>query len=123
MTVAAIASIALGGAAGSVLRYLLNRWVGQPDGLPLGILVVNLSGTLVLGLVATLFLERLGVSDNMRLAITVGLLGGFTTFSTVWLDTLHLLNGGRWVWALTNLLLSAVGGLAAAWLGQQLARL
>ena len=123
MTVAAIASIALGGAAGSVLRYLLNRWVGQPDGLPLGRLVVNLSGTLVLGLVATLFLERLGVSDNMRLAITVGLLGGFTTFSTVWLDTLHLLNGGRWVWALTNLLVSAVGGLAAAWLGQQLARL
>ncbi len=123
MTVAAIASIALGGAAGSVLRYVLNRWIGQPDGLPLGILVVNLSGTLVLGLVATLFLERLGVSDNMRLAITVGLLGGFTTFSTVWLDTLHLLNGGRWVWALTNLLVSAVGGLAAAWLGQQLARL
>ena len=123
MTIAAIASIALGGAAGSVLRYVINRWIGQPDGLPLGILVVNLSGTLVLGLVATLFLERLGVSDNMRLAITVGLLGGFTTFSTVWLDTLHLLNGGRWAWALTNLLVSAVGGLAAAWLGQQLARL
>ncbi len=123
MTIAAIASIALGGAAGSALRYVINRWIGQPDGLPLGILVVNLSGTLVLGLVATLFLERLGVSDNMRLAITVGLLGGFTTFSTVWLDTLHLLNGGRWAWALTNLLVSAVGGLAAAWLGQQLARL
>ncbi|MYG90649.1 MAG: fluoride efflux transporter CrcB [Chloroflexi bacterium] len=106
-----------------MLRYMLNRWIGQPDGLPLGILVVNLSGTLLLGLVATLFLERLGVSDNLRLAITVGLLGGFTTFSTVWLDTLHLLNGGRWYWALANLLVSAVGGLAAAWLGQQLARL
>ncbi|MCY3557361.1 MAG: fluoride efflux transporter CrcB [Chloroflexi bacterium] len=123
MTVAAIASIALGGAAGSVLRYVLNRWVGQPDGLPLGILVVNLSGTLALGIVATLFLDRLGVPDNLRLAITVGLLGGFTTFSTVWLDTLHLLNGGRWAWALTNLVVSAIGGLAAAWLGQQLARL
>jgi len=123
MTVAAIASIALGGAAGSVLRYVLNRWVGQPDGLPLGILVVNLSGTLALGIAATLFLDRLGVPENLRLAITVGLLGGFTTFSTVWLDTLHLLNGGRWAWALTNLLVSAVGGLAAAWLGQQLARL
>ncbi len=123
MTVAAIASIALGGAAGSVLRYVLNRWIGQPDGLPLGILVVNLSGTLALGLVATLFLERIGVSDNLRLAITVGLLGGFTTFSTIWLDTLHLLNGGRWAWALANLMVSAAGGLAAAWLGQQLARL
>ena len=123
MTVAAIASIALGGAAGSVFRHLLNRWIGQPDGLPLGILIVNLSGTLVLGLVATLLLERIGVSDNLRLAITVGLLGGFTTFSTVWLDTLHLLNGGRWAWALTNLVVSATGGLAAAWLGQQLARL
>ena len=123
MTVAAIASIAVGGAAGSVLRYVLNRWIGQPDGLPLGILIVNLSGTLALGLIATLFLERLGVPDHLRLAITVGLLGGFTTFSTVWLDTLHLLDGGRWGWALINLLVSAAGGLAAAWLGQQLARL
>lgn len=123
MTVAAIAAVALGGAMGSVLRLALSRWIGQPDGLPIGILIVNLSGTLALGLIATLFLERLGVSDNLRLAITVGLLGGFTTFSTVWLDTLHLLNGGRWAWALTNLLVSAVGGLAAAWLGQQLARL
>ena len=123
MTVAAIASIALGGAVGSVLRYLVNRLVGQPDGLPWGILVVNLSGTLALGLIATLLLERIGVSDNLRLAITVGLLGGYTTFSTVWLDTLHLLNGGRWFWALMNLLVSAIGGLAAAWLGQQLARI
>ena len=122
MTAAAIASVALGGAAGSVFRYLLNRWIGQPDGLPVGILVVNLLGTLLLGIVATLFLERIGVSENLRLAITVGLLGGFTTFSTVWLDTLHLLNGGRWAWALTNLLVSALGGLFAAWLGQQLAR-
>ena len=122
MTVATIASIALGGAAGSVFRYLLSRWIGQPDGLPFGILLINLSGTLALGLVATLFLERIGVSDNLRLAITVGLLGGFTTFSTVWLDTLHLLNGGRWFWALANLVVSATGGLAAAWLGQQLAR-
>lgn len=123
MPVAAIASVALGGALGSVFRYALNRWIGQPDGLPLGILIVNLSGTLLLGLIATLFLERIGVSDNLRLALTVGLLGGFTTFSTVWLDTLHLLNGGRWGWALANLFVSAVGGLAAAWLGQQLARL
>lgn len=120
MTAAAILSVALGGAAGSVFRHLLNRWIGQPDGLPLGILVVNLLGTFLLGVAATLFLERIGVSDNARLAITVGLLGGFTTFSTVWLDTLHLMNGGRWAWALTNLLVSALGGLAAAWLGQQL---
>lgn len=123
MTIAAIASVALGGALGSALRFAIARWIGQPDGLPLGILVVNLSGTVLLGLIATLFLERIGVSDNLRLALTVGLLGGFTTFSTVWLDTLHLLNGGRWAWALTNLLVSAVGGLLAAWLGEQLARL
>ena len=86
MTVAAIASIALGGAAGSVFRHLLNRWIGQPDGLPLGILIVNLSGTLVLGLVATLFLERSACPTNLRLAIT-WLAGRLTTFSTVWLDT------------------------------------
>ena len=122
MTAAAIVSIAIGGALGSTLRHLLNRWIGQPDGLPLGILVVNLSGTLLLGLIATLFLDRIGVSEHLRLAITVGLLGGFTTFSTVWLDTLNLLNDGRWGWALGNLVVSAMGGLTAAWLGQQLAR-
>lgn len=122
MPLAAIAAVAVGGALGSVLRYGLSRWIGSPDGLPIGILLVNLSGTLLLGFLATLFLERLGVSDNVRLAVTVGLLGGFTTFSTVWLDTLQLLNGGRWGWALANLLVSAVGGLGAAWLGQQLAR-
>ncbi len=123
MTIAAIASVAVGGALGSTLRYVLNYWIGQPNGLPIGILIVNLSGTFLLGLIATLFLERFGVSDQLRLAITVGLLGGFTTFSTVWLDTLHLLNGGRWGWAFANLIVSAVGGLAAAWLGQQLARI
>ena len=123
MTPAIVAAIALGGAAGAVLRYVLNRWIGQPDGLPLGILVVNLVGTFALGLIATLFLKHQGVSEPLRLAITVGLLGGFTTFSTVWLDTLNLLNDGRWHWAVGNLLVSALGGLGAVWLGQQVGRL
>ena len=53
----------------------------------------------------------------------MGLLGGFTTFSTLSLDSLHLINEGRWAWALANLAVSAVAGLGAVWLGQQLGRL
>ncbi len=120
---ATVALIAVGGAVGSTFRYLLSKWIGQPDGLPLGIFAVNLIGALLLGLLATLFLERVDISPNLRLALTVGLLGGFTTFSTLSVDSLHLLNEGRWGWALANLVVSGVGGLAAAWIGQQLARL
>ena len=119
----AVLCVAAGGALGSALRYLLAKWIGQPDGLPIGIFAVNVVGALLLGLLATLLLDRFEVSPNLRLALTVGLLGGFTTFSTLSVDSLNLLNDGRWPWALANLVVSAVAGLAAAWLGQQLARL
>ena len=119
----AVLFVAAGGAVGSALRYLIGKWIGQPDGLPIGIFVVNLSGALLLGLLAALFLERFDLSPNLRLALTVGLLGGFTTFSTLSLDSLHLINEGRWGWALANLAVSAVAGLGAVWLGQQLGRL
>ena len=120
---AAVLVVAAGGAVGSALRYLLAKWIGQPDGLPIGIFAVNVVGALLLGLLATLFLERVEFSPNLRLALTVGLLGGFTTFSTLSVDSLQLLNDGRWGWALANLAVSAIAGLGAAWLGQQLGRL
>ena len=80
-------------------------------------------GALLLGLLAALLLERFELPVNLRLALTVGLLGGFTTFSTLSVDSLQLITDGRWGWALANLVVSAAGGLGAAWIGQQLARL
>ena len=118
-----IVAVAVGGAAGSLLRYALARWIGTAGGFPLGIFTVNIAGALLLGLVATLMLERMPFSEPVRLALTVGLLGGFTTFSTLTLDSLALIDEGRWQMALLNLVGSAAAGLAAVWLGQQLARL
>ena len=122
-------AVAIGGAAGSVLRYLIARAIdhrapvtGAAD-FPLGIFVVNVAGALLLGLIATALLERASVSEPIRLALTVGLLGGFTTFSTLSFDSLALIDAGRWHIALLNLAASAAAGLAAVWLGQQLARL
>ena len=120
-----ILAVALGGATGSVLRYLISKWMSDQDlgAFPYGIFAVNIAGALLLGLIATLLLERVQVSDPVRLALTVGLLGGFTTFSTLAFDSLALLDDGRWHLALLNLAGSAAAGLAAVWLGQQLARL
>ena len=116
-------AIALGGAAGAVLRYLLAEGIGRIERFPLGTLVVNVSGALALGLAATLLLERVQVSEALRLGITVGLLGGYTTFSTIQLEVLQLLDAGRWPLALLYALVTPAAGLAAVWIGQQLARI
>ena len=122
MAVGTLAAVALGGAAGALLRHVIAIWIGRPAGLPWAILLVNLSGALALGILATLFAERFELSAAVRIGLTVGLLGGYTTFSTLSVDSLNLIDDGRWGWALANLLVSGAGGLGAAWLGQQLAR-
>ena len=116
--------VALGGAAGAVFRYGIVK-AAQPIGgaFPFGIFVVNLSGAFLLGLVFTYLLERTTVSDELRLALTVGVLGAYTTFSTFSLDTIHLVQNGNWGLALLNISASVGGALAAAYAGQQLARI
>ena len=116
-------AIALGGAAGSVLRYLIAEAIGKLDRFPLGTIVVNVSGACLLGLVATILLERTNAPEALRLGLTVGLLGGYTTFSTIQLEVLQLLDSGEWPTALLYALLTPAAGLAAVWAGQQLARL
>ena len=118
-----IVAIALGGAAGAVLRYLLADAIGRIDQFPLGTLIVNVTGALLLGLTATLLLERVGASEALRLGLTVGLLGGYTTFSTIQLEVLHLLDDGHWPIALAYAIVTPTAGLAAVWVGQHLARL
>jgi CrcB protein len=114
--------IAVGGAIGAVLRYTLAGW-GQrltQGTFPLGTLVVNVLGCLAIGMFAAAFAEKIQIKEAYRLAILVGLLGGFTTFSTYAFETMALLNDGqRWL-ALGNALLSNVLGLTAAWIGYRL---
>ncbi|HEX6201633.1 MAG TPA: fluoride efflux transporter CrcB [Thermoanaerobaculia bacterium] len=116
--------IALGGAAGSVLRYLVAGWVQRAAGgvFPFGTLAVNVAGCFAIGLLNPLFLGPFLIRPELRVAILVGLLGGFTTFSTYGWETLSLGHDGEWLAAAGNLLLHNVLGLAAAWGGYQLAR-
>jgi len=111
--------VGLGGAVGSIARYAIGLTSRQSP-FPWATLAINLSGSFILGLFLTWALGRLPVT--VITPISVGVLGGFTTFSTFAWEGLFLSRSGRIGQALTYLLLSVVGGLAAAWAGYQLGR-
>ena len=120
-----IAAIAVGGGCGSVARFLvareMERWLGSF--LPYGTLVVNALGSLALGWLATVFLDRPEINVALRLGIAVGFLGAFTTFSTFSFESVQLLlNGAVWRAAL-NVAVNTVVCLSMCYLGMQLARL
>ena len=108
-------AIALGGAAGSVARHLLGSWVAtRTTGIPWGTLVVNVTGSLLLGFVARSLAGR-PHSPALAAALTVGFCGGYTTFSAFSLETVLLLERGAWARALLYALASValcVGGAA-----------
>jgi|LSQX01.1.fsa_nt_gb CrcB protein len=111
----AVLAVALGGALGSVLRYLANLWIQQPW----STLLVNLLGSFLIGLCALYFVN--GVNPLLRLALVTGILGGFTTFSAFSLESMQLLQQEQWgrffIYAGGNVL----GGLLACWAGFVLA--
>ena len=118
--------IAMGGAAGAVARFLvdnavLDRFSGA---FPLGILVVNLSGAFVLGLLAALIVDRGLLPTDLRSPLLVGFLGAYTTFSTLMLDSWRLFEDGLPMLAFLNIAGSTVLGLVAVvgglWLGRSL---
>lgn len=117
-------AIAVGGAIGAVLRFGLStsvyRWLGRD--FPYGTLTVNVIGSLLIGFLATLFIDRLMLSVEWRTAILVGFIGAFTTFSTFSLETLALMENGEPLRALLNILLSVVLCLSATWIGLTLGR-
>jgi fluoride exporter len=115
--------LAIGGAAGSVLRYLVGGWMQRlGDGaFPVGTLTVNVLGCFAIAVLNVALLGPLFVREEYRIAILVGLLGGFTTFSTFGWETLTLANDGQWMYAVSNFLLNNVLGLAAALIGYRLA--
>ena len=124
MSEISLLAIALGGACGSVSRFLVAREMGRRlgDFLPYGTLVVNVLGSLALGWLATVFLDRLEINSALRLGIAVGFLGAFTTFSTFSLESVQLLlNGAVWR-AILNIAVNTVVCLGMCYLGMQLAR-
>lgn len=117
--------VGLGGFVGANARYLAGEWARQKWGgdFPYGTFIINVSGSFILGLFATLSLA-LSWNDKWRLLIAVGFVGAYTTFSTFEFETLQLIaQGNRYRAAAVNLLGSVIVGFFAAWLGVQLARL
>ena len=117
-------SIGLGGFLGAIARYSMSGLVQKiGDRFPWGTLSVNLLGSFLMGLLATLFLEKLLINQELRLFILVGLLGAFTTYSTFSLETINLLRQSQYLLAVGNILANALGTLIAVWLGLSLAKL
>ncbi len=112
--------VGLGGFFGANARFVLARWIGTllDTRFPMGTLVVNLIGCFALGGVAAIVLTRVVTRpDDVRLAVAVGFLGAFTTFSTFGYETLALIEDGSWLAALINILVSVALGLLAVHAG------
>ncbi len=109
----------MGGGVGAVFRYLLAGWTYRVIGsdFPYGTLAVNILGCFVIGLFLTVAEGRFLVSPSVRVFVAVGIIGGFTTFSTLNFETLELLRDGAFALALLNIGASIVVGLSATWAG------
>ncbi len=117
-----IVSIAAGGAIGSVLRYVLSGLAQQSVALfPIGTFLINVSGCLAIGLLSELFAQS-SIDPIYRTAVLVGVLGGYTTFSTFSLDTLKLAESRQFELAALNAVASVLVCLMATLVGQRLGR-
>ena len=110
--------IALGGAIGTLARYIVGGLDYRFSGgvFPISTLVVNVTGSLAIGFLWGI-VDRFAVSPNVRLFIFIGILGGYTTFSTFSLETFNLMRDGEYKIAVMNVVLSAVLSIGAVFVG------
>jgi fluoride exporter len=112
--------IGIGGALGSVARYLVSGWVQaltRSVNFPFGTLTVNVVGCFVIGFLAQLAEARGVFTSEARAFIFIGILGGFTTFSSFGNETYNLVHGGELMSALVNVGANVILGLLAVWVG------
>ena len=117
--------VAIGGAIGSVARFMLSRFVQMLipyPALPWGIIIVNLLGCFAFGALYGLFELNFIMHPLWRAGLLIGVLGGFTTFSSFSFDTFHLLHKGEIFYASLNVCISVFGCLAATLIGYYLVR-
>src|SRR5258706_2278526 len=112
-------AMGMAGSLGALARFFVAKHLESKfeTNLPLGTMVVNLSGCFILGFFMAVTSGRLAVSDTTKLAIGVGFVGAYTTFSTLMYDSVKLSQDGEHYKAGLNLLISLLVGLAAVWLG------
>lgn len=117
--------ISTGAVLGANLRYWVGDWAAQKWGatLPYGTLLINVTGSLLLGFLMALIAERLMLDPRWRLFFGVGFLGAYTTFSTYMFESFALLEKGQWLPAVGNLLGSTLLGMLAVGAGVYLAKM
>jgi fluoride exporter len=117
-------SVMFGGALGSLTRYVLGTAINVRTGgrFPLGTMVINITGSFIIGVLMILLTERLQPHPNWRLLLVVGFLGGYTTFSSFEFETYQAIrDGGYWI-GIINVFASVILGFAGVWLGASLVR-
>lgn len=117
-------AVAFGGALGAVARFWIGNLVHErfPTSFPLGTLIINVTGSFIVGFFLTLVSERVNLHPHWRLAVAVGFVGAYTTFSTFEYETFKLLEAGSPAAAFLNVVVSLLLGFAAVWAGIVLAR-
>jgi fluoride exporter len=112
-------AVAAAGSFGAVLRFFVGRISGRlfDTTFPVGTFVINITGCLILGWFIALVNDRMAVSETFRLAVTVGFVGAYTTFSTFVYESDHLLRTGQEIKAIANVVGSLAAGLIAVRLG------
>lgn len=108
----------LGGGAGSILRYMVSRWLNTSF-FPWGTLAVNIIGCFLVSLFGT-WIARQSLPTDLRLLMVVGLCGGFTTFSTFGNETMTMLRNGHLLLSFIYIFLSVAAGIAATYIGAKL---
>jgi len=111
--------ISIGAVLGANLRYWVGDWAAQRfgSGFPYGTLLINLTGSFLLGLIISMSMENFIIDPRLRLLLTVGFLGSYTTFSTYAYESVALISQGQWGLGLFNLIGSSLLGVLFAVLG------
>src|SRR4051794_19723945 len=116
--------IGVGGFFGAISRYLVDGWVTDRFGgaLPYGTFVVNVSGSLIVGVLFALTVERNGLPPESRALVMIGFIGAYTTFSTLMLESWRLIEAGSLAAGMINLVGSGVVGMVAVVIGLTVGR-
>ena len=119
-----VIAIVIGGALGSLCRYFMsmNIYLLLGKSFPYGTLAVNILGSIIMGSVYILVMEKITISEELRAGITVGFLGSFTTFSAFSIETMNLIESGEITKAGLNIILSVILCIVGCWLGMSITR-
>lgn len=119
-----ILGVAIAGSLGAVSRYLVANWIGtkHDSSFPWGTFFINITGSFLLGFVATVSFFLFSTSEVYRTIISVGFIGAYTTFSTFSFESFNLISEGSYLQAFLNLIISPTLGIIAAVIGIELAK-